>query len=231
MLSLKPLLYGLAISWLWWSCGAAPPAGGPAALAAPQTLLQSNGLDTTQARIFLRAFKFEQTLEVWGQGPDQSYVLLDSYPFCVNSGTLGPKRQEGDLQIPEGVYFIDRFNPNSSFHLSLGLNYPNTADRYHGDPNKPGSDIFIHGACASVGCISITDRLIEPVYYLAEFAKTTGQAQIPVHIFPTKDWASLPKDNPHQAFWANLKPIYESFEIAHRLVEVRIDAQGQYRLD
>lgn len=228
MSSVKTLLCGLAMGWL--GCNTAPPPPSKAALAVPKTLLQSKGLGTKQVRIFLRAFKAEERLEVWAQQPDQTYILLESYPFCVNSGTLGPKRREGDLQIPEGVYFIDRFNPNSQFHLSLGLNYPNAADRYHGDSEAPGSDIFIHGACVSVGCIAITDRLIVPLYHLAELARNSGQTQVPVHIFPTKDWAHLPKQSPHHAFWTNLKLIYDQFESTHRLFQVQIDAQGQYQL-
>lgn len=223
-------LYSITIIGLMWSCKTTPPTSSSYKASSAQTLLQAQGLDSTKVHIFLRAFKREELLEIWGRRPDGPHVLLETYPFCTNSGTLGPKRREGDFQIPEGVYHIDRFNPNSRFHLSLGLNYPNPADHYHSDPDAPGSDIFIHGACVSVGCIAITDRWIEPVYHLAELARASGQQQIPVHIFPTKNWSKLPQNSPHQAFWTTLKPIYESFERHHRLIDVRIDARGTYYL-
>ncbi|MEM6771921.1 MAG: hypothetical protein AAF597_15170, partial [Bacteroidota bacterium] len=80
--------------------------------------------------MFLRVFKHEDQIEAWVK-PDTAatYALLKTFPVCRKSGELGPKRAQGDLQVPEGIYYVDRFNPNSNYHLSLGLNYPNTADR------------------------------------------------------------------------------------------------------
>lgn len=80
--------------------------------------------------IFIRGFKYERVLEVWvRQKNENMFSLLHTYNFCASSGELGPKRREGDLQIPEGVYSINHFNPESNFHLSLGLNYPNASDK------------------------------------------------------------------------------------------------------
>ena len=76
------------------------------------------------------------------------------YPLAATSGQLGPKRHTGDCQVPEGFYEIYRFNPQSNFHLSLGLNYPNTADRALGEP-APGSDIFIHGGAVTMGYLPV----------------------------------------------------------------------------
>src|SRR3954470_10227445 len=80
--------------------------------------------------LFIRAFKKEGNLEVWIKEKDgKTFILLHTYNFCSTSGTLGPKRKEGDLQIPEGIYEINHFNPQSNFYLSLGINYPNDSDK------------------------------------------------------------------------------------------------------
>src|SRR5688572_24750207 len=135
------------------------------------------------ARIFLRAFKKEETLEVWvNEKGKNTFSLLHTYQFCSSSGTLGPKRKEGDLQIPEGVYHINHFNPFSTFHLSLGINYPNASDRILGDKTNPGSAIYIHGDCVSIGCIPITDDKIKELYILTVESKNSGHNNIPVHI-------------------------------------------------
>jgi hypothetical protein len=80
--------------------------------------------------LFIRGFKSEGKLEVWikEKGKD-TYTLLVSYDFCATSGRLGPKRKEGDLQIPEGIYHVNHFNPQSNFYLSLGVSYPNASDK------------------------------------------------------------------------------------------------------
>src|SRR5690606_23164532 len=92
--------------------------------------------------MLLVAFKQERLLKVYLKTPDQEkYEEFWQHPVLAASGKLGPKRKEGDRQVPEGIYYIDRFNPKSKFHLSLGLNYPNKSDRIPGDPDEPGSDI------------------------------------------------------------------------------------------
>jgi murein L,D-transpeptidase YafK len=92
-------------------------------------LLTATKVDPKAFTIFLRAYKSEQRLEVWAKNrSEKKHVLITSYPFCASSGVPGPKRQEGDGQIPEGIYYIRHFNPVSSFHLSLGINYPNASD-------------------------------------------------------------------------------------------------------
>jgi murein L,D-transpeptidase YafK len=137
------------------------------------------------------------------------------------------------------VYHIDRFNPQSSYHLSLGLNYPNTSDRRFADPEKPGSDIFIHGRASSVGCLAIGDEAIEEVYVLASDVSNGTQHRIPVHIFPARmddhAWAPDSSDeagsNPELlAFWENLRPVYTRFEQTRRVPEVTVDDAGRYRL-
>ena len=186
--------------------------------------------------IFIRAFKQEELLEVFIKELSQErFRLLKTYDFCSSSGSLGPKRKEGDKQIPEGIYHIDRFNPKSQFHLSLGLNYPNKSDRIKGDPEEPGSDIFIHGKCVTIGCIPLGDPGIEELFVLAEQAKLQGQAKIPVHIFPakmdTEQMQELNRQFPqHTDFWEKLIPLYQAFESSKQLATYRINAEGSYEL-
>jgi murein L,D-transpeptidase YafK len=185
--------------------------------------------------IFLRVFKQEKTFEVWVQ-KEASWVLLHSYPICASSGQLGPKLQEGDGQVPEGVYTIDHFNPSSNYHLALRVAYPNAADRIRTaalakaqNIKMPamGGDIYVHGNCVTIGCMPLTDPLIEEVYWLAVLAKDAGQRAIPIHIFPMRldDGASLTHD-----VWKQLQPIYAAFESTHTLPVVTIDKAGAYVL-
>ncbi|HET9532720.1 MAG TPA: L,D-transpeptidase family protein, partial [Blastocatellia bacterium] len=148
------------------------------------------------------------------------FQMVKQYAFCASSGGLGPKRRQGDGQIPEGFYHIDRFNPVSNFHLSLGINYPNRSDRILGGAGRMGGDIFIHGGCATIGCVPITDDGIKELYIVAVAARSYGQSAIPVHIFPTKlDSAGMKrlerKFNGEARlldFWLNLKLGFDFFE-------------------
>ena len=198
---------------------------------------RSADLEYPPRNIFIRVFKQELLLEVWVL-KDSSYRLFREYGLCAGSGSLGPKRKQGDKQIPEGVYHIDRFNASSRYHLSLGIDYPNPSDRVHGDARKPGGDIFIHGSCASIGCVSVHDEEIEEVYLLAVHASSSGQSEIPVHIFPLRmdpiavgglKNANLMK-TPWHNLWDSLQPVYRAFEKSHRVPQVRIDEQGWYQV-
>lgn len=188
--------------------------------------------------LFIRAFKQEKVLEVWTfSASDSIYKKVHDYPICRTSGRLGPKRREGDLQIPEGFYNIDRFNPKSNFYLSLGINYPNRADQILGVKSNLGGDIFLHGGCVTIGCIPITDEYIKEVYWLAVQAKSNGQAKIPVHVFPTKlDNDSIKHlkkstsaDETLIRFWENLQSGYQWFETHHNLPNISVNLDGTYR--
>ena len=180
--------------------------------------LNKKGIEIGSANIFLRAFKKEEILEVWAKNKTgNNFIKINEYSFCKNSGRLGPKRKEGDGQIPEGFYHINRFNPKSKFYLSLGINYPNASDLILSDKEKPGSDIFIHGGCWTVGCIPITDEKIKQLYVLANEARKNGQAEIPVLMFPFKmteyKFNKYSRQYPHlRAFWKDLRKGYLYFE-------------------
>ncbi|MBN1257613.1 MAG: L,D-transpeptidase family protein [Planctomycetes bacterium] len=120
--------------------------------------------------ITLIALKEERVLELWAE-LDNSMIFIKSYPFTGFSGELGPKLKSGDRQIPEGIYKITWLNPNSSYHLSIKINYPNRFDlekaKEDGRTNL-GGDIFIHGKSVTIGCIPIGDPAIEELFTLVQ---------------------------------------------------------------
>ncbi|HEV8486119.1 MAG TPA: L,D-transpeptidase family protein [Blastocatellia bacterium] len=189
-------------------------------------------------QIFIRVFKREQAVELWVSEADpDTFELLKEYKVCASSGTVGPKREQGDDQVPEGFYRIDRFNPLSNFHLSLGVNYPNQADKMLGVKGRLGGDIFIHGNCVTIGCVPITDESIKELYVIAVEARSAGQTSIPIHIFPAKlhekGLKRLEREfgNPKLLeFWMSLKPGYDFFEKNRRLPIITIDRQGRYQV-
>ncbi len=197
--------------------------------------LQSHEMAFDNFNLLLVAYKSEDLIEVYAQAKKSKvYKKIISYQVCTRSGKLGPKRKEGDLQVPEGFYYIDRFNPSSSFHLSLGINYPNLSDKRKSTAKHLGGDIFIHGACASIGCLPITNDCIKELYVLAVWAKHYGQNKIPVYIFPfkmTKQALEAQKSQYHKetvAFWDNLKEGYDRFLQQPRELSFSINAQGDY---
>jgi len=163
--------------------------------------------------IFIRVFKLTAELEVWIKTKGR-YELLHNYEICMQSGYLGPKLKEGDRQGPEGFYYINktRLNPNSKYHLSLNIGYPNSYDRAY---DRTGSALMIHGDCLSVGCFAMTDEKIEEIYELVEEALNHGQKIVRVHIFPfrmsDKNMEHY-RDHIWYDFWLNLKEGYDYFE-------------------
>jgi murein L,D-transpeptidase YafK len=188
--------------------------------------------------IYLRSFKYDSHLEVWVKNErNEKYKLFKTYRVCALAGSLGPKRMQGDYQVPEGFYYINEFNPRSTYHLSLGLNYPNISDRILGDSLQPGGDIYIHGSCVTTGCIPIMDNQIEELYILAAHAKTQGQDFIPVHIFPIDFKNSRSniylnrylKDFPEYIPMVNeLKQAYNYFEKTKKLPVIMVTQKGEY---
>ena len=130
----------------------------------------------------LLCFKEERKIEAWVTKKDGSLGKVREFAFTGYSGKLGPKLREGDYQIPEGVYEIEYLNPNSSYHLSMKINYPNAFDSEKGladGRQKLGYDIFIHGKSATIGCIPIGDENIEELFLMvAEIGKSNVQVII-----------------------------------------------------
>lgn len=191
-------------------------------------------------RLFLRAFKLEGVLELWAApATGERWIMVKAFPVCARSGRLGPKRHQGDFQVPEGFYRIERFNPASQFHLSLGIDYPNAVDRTRTAPGRsPGGDIFIHGNCVTVGCLPLQDEPMEALYVAAVAAWDAGHRGTPVHIFPCRfgsdrcvaalaeAGARRPAD---AATWPSLVPGYELFERERLPPRVRA-TRGGYRI-
>ena len=101
--------------------------------------------------------------------------VLEEYPIHLGFAPVGHKTVEGDGKTPEGTYIIDRRNPNSRFHLSIGISYPNEEDRRRAEElgQKPGGYIFIHGQKHpsrkdkgdwTWGCIAVRNKDIENIY-------------------------------------------------------------------
>ena len=114
------------------------------------------------------ALKRERKLELWARNSGQ-FRFIRNYDIKAASGVSGPKLRQGDRQVPEGIYRIAGLNPNSHYHLSMKINYPNEFDIFHawqeGRAN-PGSDIFIHGKAVSIGCLAMGDETIEELFVL-----------------------------------------------------------------
>jgi murein L,D-transpeptidase YafK len=166
------------------------------------------------APILIRAFKKEAEIEVWKQGKDGRFVHLKTFPVCRWSGQLGPKTTLGDRQVPEGFYAITpaHMNPNSSFHLSFDIGYPNAYDRAHGGS---GAYLMVHGACSSSGCFAMTDRGVSEIYALAREAFAGGQPAFQFQSFPfrmTAENLAKHRSDKHIDFWRQLKEGFDRFE-------------------
>ncbi len=120
--------------------------------------------------IALLAFKKERQLELWAKNDSHAWRFIHSYNLTAFSGRLGPKLKERDGQIPEGIYKLTNFNPFSSMHLSMMIDYPNHYDKLQAskDGRKGlGNNIFLHGKSLSVGCLAVGDRVIDQLFLLA----------------------------------------------------------------
>lgn len=114
--------------------------------------------------------------------------ILSRHRIDLGFAPVGHKQWAGDGRTPEGRYFVNRRNPNSKFHLSLGLSYPNARDAAAARANgkSPGGDIFIHGRGDpskrrgtdwTEGCISVSNREMDLIYAMVRIGT-------PVDIYP-----------------------------------------------
>lgn len=200
--------------------------------------LKENQISLGKINLILVAYKDNDLLDVYAKNKTEStYKKIFSYEVCARSGKLGPKRKQGDLQVPEGFYHLDRFNPSSSYYLSLGINYPNLADKRKSKSPNLGGDIFIHGSCVTIGCLPMTDNLIKEIYVLAVHAKNNGQTKIPVYLFPFKmndanmsSYKSSYASNKELiSFWENLKIGYDQFISDPKELKFQVEQNGDYK--
>ena len=200
-----------------------------------KTLLKAKNVRPDNFDVYLRAFKHEGSLELWVKNIEGSkFQLLKTISICAKSGILGPKRKQGDGQVPEGFYEISAFNPYSSYHLSLKVNYPNESDVIKASAD-PGGDIMIHGNCVTIGCIPIENDPIEELYVLCVEAKNRNRT-IHTDIFPYRfnnknsENAIGNQQKEIVTFWNVLKKGYSYFELNHSLPEIVTDKKGNYQL-
>lgn len=199
--------------------------------------LQENNMELRELNILILTYKSEGEIEIFAKRKtEQVYEKLTTYSICSKSGQLGPKREQGDYQVPEGFYFIDRFNPSSSFYLSLGINYPNLSDKKKSNSTNLGGDIFIHGSCVTIGCLPMTDDKIKEIYLYAIYARNNGQLKIPVYIFPFrmteqkfKEYNENHSNNTELIdFWGNIKLGYDKFEKEKKKLNISVSNTGDY---
>ncbi len=203
---------------------------GPAVRPPAASLVSLNRELDASAPVFLRIFKQESQLEIWAEH-GAGYTLVKTYPICRWSGELGPKLKEGDRQSPEGFYHVrlGSLNPDSNYHLSFNLGFPNSFDRAHG---RTGSYLMVHGRCSSIGCFAMTDPGIEEIYRIVETALRNGQEAVPVHIFPfrmTEENLERHAGSQWIEFWLNLKQGYDAFEADKSPPSVTV-AEKSYRI-
>jgi murein L,D-transpeptidase YafK len=199
-------------------------------------LFEEKKLKWPATNIYLRVFKADQKFEIYARDKaTDTFTHVKTFDVCVLSGKMGPKRKENDLQIPEGFYFLDEYKTNSNYYLAMLVSYPNYSDLLKGDKEKPGYDIYIHGSCVTVGCLPMTDEKITEIYTLCMIARTNGQLNVPVHIFPTyftrtglNYLGPFYRENDNQKFWTNLKKGYDYFQNNKKIMPVMYDPEGNY---
>ncbi|HML41754.1 MAG TPA: murein L,D-transpeptidase family protein [Hyphomicrobium zavarzinii] len=176
--------------------------------------------------IFMRIFKREFELELWMMR-DGKFLKFATYPICKWSGELGPKIKTGDRQAPEGFYAVDAkaLNPNSAWHRSFNLGFPNAYDQAHG---RTGSFLMVHGGCGSIGCYAMTNPVIDEIWRLVTAALRGGQQRFQVQVFPfrmTDGNLNRHAASPLAGFWGNLKSGYDMFEASY--VPPKVSACGK----
>jgi len=169
--------------------------------------------------LVLVGIKHTWQLEVWARGKQGTPMRrVATYPILAGSGTLGPKLREGDGQVPEGLYRIESLNPNSSYHLSLRVSYPNDFDRRNAAAEgrrNLGGDIMIHGSNCSVGCLAMGDPASEDLFVMAS---DTGLDSTSIILTPVDFRVrNLPPDTTPQPGWT--KALYQ--DIRRKLGELK----------
>lgn len=191
-----------------------------------KTEMAKQGMPLTSP-VVARVFKEENKVEIWKQKANGRYAMLTSYEICKYSGKLGPKYTEGDRQAPEGFYTVRpaQMNPNSQYHLSFDMGYPNKYDRANG---RTGSNLMVHGACSSSGCYSMNDGPMTEIYAVAREAFKGGQQEFQIQAYPFRMTAqnmARYRNDTNIDFWKNLKEGYDAFETTK--VPPKVDVCGK----
>ncbi len=194
---------------------------GPAARERLAPSFQAAGVNYPPSDLTIVAFKRENRLVVYANRLEGDPALVADYPILATSGQLGPKLREGDRQIPEGIYQLQTLNPNSRYHVSIRVNYPNAFDRAQAardDRSTPGTDIFIHGSDRSIGCLAVGDQAAEDLFVLAH---DTGLDRGELVIAPYDPRSPEPPPSIDAPEW--MEPVYEQLiERIRALPEPRV---------
>ena len=195
---------------------------------------------TRSSPVLIRAYKKESEIEVWKQASNGKYEHIKTYPICRWSGQLGPKKREGDRQVPEGFYTVTtaQMNPNSAYWLSFNVGYPNPMERAMG---RNGGDIMVHGTCSSRGCFAMTNEQIEEIYAVMRESFNGDQKAVQFQSYPfrmTAENLAKFRHDPNMSYWKNLKEGSDHFEVTKQEPKVAycggkyvFDAEGASRLD
>ncbi|MBM4354304.1 MAG: hypothetical protein FJ109_10995 [Deltaproteobacteria bacterium] len=196
-----------------------------------EKLFSDAGVPFPPADLVLIGYKKERDVEVWAAakgGGELKHVA--TYKVCYASGGLGPKRKQGDSQVPEGFYELDYYNSHSLFYLSTRVNYPNASDRKLGKKGDLGGDIMIHGNCVSIGCLAMSDERIQELWIMTK-AMDDRKKRVAVYLFPTRELDTLIAGESSvelKEFWTNLKVGLDRFRKDPRRLKVRVDGKGRY---
>jgi murein L,D-transpeptidase YafK len=213
----------LVALWLGGCAGRIDPVRTGTVYAATVSMMSKRDMERS-APILFRVYKESSELEVWKEDRSGRFRLLRTYHICKFSGTLGPKKEEGDHQAPEGFYSIreEQLNPHSREYLAFNIGYPNAFDRSLG---RTGDSLMVHGGCRSVGCYAMTDAQIEEIYGLAYEAFQGGQDSIQFQAYPFRMTdANMERHaaDPNIPFWKALKRGSDLFEKAERPPKVAV---------
>jgi len=160
------------------------------------------GVPFPPARVTFVGLKTERKLQVYASGGEGALRFVHEYPIQAASGQIEPKLQEGDNQVPEGIYKINSLNPNSLYHLALRVGYPNDWDQEHARTDgrkKLGGDIMIHGGAGSCGCLAMGDPVAEDLFVLAA---RTGVENVRIVLCPVDfRLRDIPSPSPHVPAW------------------------------
>lgn len=205
-----------------------------------KNLFQINNLQYPPKFVYWRSFKKEKEMELWAaDSAHHRYKLLKVYKVVNTSGSLGPKRSEGDFQVPEGFYTINQYNPYSSFYLSYKVSYPNKSDSILGKKGSYGGQIFVHGDSLTIGCLPMSNQVIKEMYWCniqVNSSVNNTNYFIPIHIFPCRmnasNWSYLNSsynfDPSRLLFWQNLQKGYDYFELMRQPPVMKVDNKGLY---
>ncbi len=195
-----------------------------------KALFTAAGLRFPPRQVLFRVFKEESELEVWATDDRREPLRqIATYTICAASGGKGPKTRSGDGQVPEGFYEIDFYKPRSDYYLALHVNYPNRRDRAR---RSTGSAIMIHGRCASIGCLAMSDDRIQELWVIG---RSLRSGRVQVHMFPQRAMDALVETTKRESlkpFWRSLAEGKRRFEADLRLPKkIGFDDAGNYVFD